>query len=150
MMQKNDECRARAVVRRHASLQFLLAFFTWMFVIFSAYASPTAVSRQSRIPEEKGFSQAIVLGNYPEYLAYADTLGAKKFFIPEARWRQMNDKERWLANKKFLDDAIMNGDAIFLATRIREKRPDEYFQRELNYLFKKGYHLSKNGSRLIQ
>lgn len=62
----------------------------------------------------------------------------------------MTDEEIWEANKKFLDRMIRRGDKIRLATPIENVKPGSYFQKELNYLFEKGYSLSPDGLWLIK
>jgi hypothetical protein len=99
---------------------------------------------------EKVAEAKIVLGHFPEYKVLADDLGAKRFNIPESIWNAMTDAERWTANQKFLDRMISRGDEIILATSLDRVRPGSYFARELDYLAKKGYIPSSDGTRLVK
>lgn len=85
-----------------------------------------------------------VLGHYPEYVKLANKLNAKRFNIPTEIWKKMTDAERWIANQKFLDRMIARGDKIRLATPLNKVRPGTYYERELNYLFGKGYRVKGN------
>jgi RHS repeat-associated protein len=91
-----------------------------------------------------------VLGHYPEYLQLAEEMGAKKFQIPTNVWNKMSESEQWGANTKYLDRMISRGDNIRLATPIEQVKPGSFYQRELNYLFDKGYKLSSDGQWLIK
>ena len=62
----------------------------------------------------------------------------------------MSDAEKWSANRKFLDRMIVRGDEIVLATPLERVKSGSYYQRELNYLFQKGFQVSKDGTRLIR
>ena len=90
-----------------------------------------------------------VLGHYPEYKQLADTIGARRFNIPEAAWNKMSGAEQWAANQKFLDRMVVRGDDIVLATPLDKVRPGSYFARELEYLAAKGYRPSADGTKLI-
>lgn len=90
-----------------------------------------------------------VLGHHPEYSKMADTLGHRRFEVPEAVWNRMTDAQKWAANQKFLDRTISRGDAIVLSTPLDKVRPGSYFARELEYLSSKGYVPSADGTRLV-
>lgn len=90
------------------------------------------------------------MGHYPEYVKLADIIKARRFQIPTDIWRKMSDAERWIANTKFLDRMILRGDNIRLATPLNKVKPGSYFQKELNYLFKKGYKASPDGLWLVK
>lgn len=90
-----------------------------------------------------------VLGHFPDYVNKANELGAKRFSIPEKIWNAMSKAEQWAANQKFLDRAIARGDEFVLATPLDKVRAGSYFERELQYLFSKGYQLADDGARLI-
>ena len=91
-----------------------------------------------------------VLGHYPEYVNLANKLGAKTFQVPVNVWNKMSPKEQWTANTKFLDRMILRGDNIRLATPLNRVKPGSFFQKELNYLFDKGYKVNSTGSQLIK
>jgi hypothetical protein len=91
-----------------------------------------------------------VLGSFPEYTRLAGELGARRFSVPTSVWNKMTDAQRWVANQRFLDRMIRRGDDILLATPLEKVRPGSYFQRELDYLFGKGYRLSPDGTRFIR
>jgi hypothetical protein len=91
-----------------------------------------------------------VLGHFPEYTRLAESLGARRFNVPEAVWNNMSATERWAANQKFLDRLISRGDEIILATPLDKIRPSSFFARELEYLASKGYVPSADGTRLIR
>lgn len=90
-----------------------------------------------------------VLGHYPEYKQLADTIRARRFSIPEAAWNQMSPAEQWATNQKFLDQMIIRGDDIILATPLDKVRPGSFFARELKYLASKGYRPNADGTKLI-
>jgi hypothetical protein len=62
----------------------------------------------------------------------------------------MSPVEQWAANQKFLDRMILRGDNIRLATKLNKVKPGSFFQKELNYLFDKGYKLSSDGLSLVK
>lgn len=80
----------------------------------------------------------------------AAELGAKRFNIPTAVWGKMSEAGRWAANQKFLDRLIARGDDVVLATPITKVKPGSYFARELEYLTKKGYRLTEDGTKLVK
>lgn len=61
----------------------------------------------------------------------------------------MSQTEQWAANQKFLDRAIARGDDFVLATPLDNVRAGSFFERELQYLFSKGYQLADDGARLV-
>lgn len=91
-----------------------------------------------------------VLGHYPEYVDIASQRGAKRFQIPTDIWNNMSPDEQWAANIKFLDRMILRGDNITLATPLSQVKPGSFFQRELNYLYGKGFKVSFDGLWLIK
>ncbi len=86
-----------------------------------------------------------VLGHYPEYVKPAESIGARRFQIPTSVWNKMSAAEQWTANTKFLDRMILRGDKIRLATPLNQVKPGSFSQKELNYLFDKGYKVSSDG-----
>ncbi len=90
-----------------------------------------------------------VLGHFPEYKNLAESMGARRFNIPESVWNKMSEAERWGANQKFLDRMISRGDDVILSTPLDKVRPGSYFAKELEYLGGKGYRPSADGSRLM-
>jgi hypothetical protein len=107
-------------------------------------AVPGSVARPGPVAPNK-----TVLGNYPEYVDMAESLGARVFKIPEKIWNEMSPEQRWEANRKFLDRMIERGDEIILATPIERARPNSFFLRELEYLRKMGYVPNSDGSRMV-
>jgi hypothetical protein len=97
----------------------------------------------------KRTSGSTVLGHYPDYMNMADSLGHRRFYIPDAAWDKMTDAQRWAANQKFLDRTISRGDDILLSTPLDKVIPGSYFERELQYLSGKGYRPSADGTRLV-
>ncbi len=93
---------------------------------------------------------ATVLGHYPEYVKLAEQIGARRFQIPTNVWNKMSAAEQWTANTKFLDRMILRGDNIRLATPLNQVKPGSFFQKELNYLFDKGYKVSSDGLWLVK
>lgn len=91
-----------------------------------------------------------VLGHYPQYVVLAEKLAANRFQIPPSIWNKMTAGEQWIANTKFLDRMMMRGDNIRLATPLNQVKPGSFFERELNYLFSKGYQVGSNGTSLIK
>jgi RHS repeat-associated protein len=94
--------------------------------------------------------ETTVLGHYPEYVKLAEGIGARRFQIPTNVWNKMSVAEQWAANTKFLDRMILRGDKIRLATPLNQVKPGSFFQKELNYLFSKGYKVSSIGRWLIK
>jgi len=45
---------------------------------------------------------------------------------------------------------ILRGDNIRLATPLNQVKPGSFFQKELNYLFDKGYKVSSDGLWLVK
>jgi len=62
----------------------------------------------------------------------------------------MSAAEQWGANTKFLDEMILRGDNIRLATPLSKVKPGSFYQRELNYLFNKGFKVSSDGLFLVK
>ena len=91
----------------------------------------------------------VVLGKYPDYINLADDLGARRFSVPDRVWRGMSDSERWAANQRFLDRAITRGSEIRLASPVTPSNLTGYFAREIEYLTKQGYTISRDGLRMI-
>ena len=91
-----------------------------------------------------------VLGHYPSYTKLAGQLGAKRFNIPTNIWNKMTASQKWAANQKFLDRMILRGDNIRLSTPLNQVKPGSFYQKELNYLFNKGYKVSSDGLWLIK
>ncbi|ANH82638.1 hypothetical protein A8C56_18140 [Niabella ginsenosidivorans] len=109
---------------------------------------PGLVERLSlKLAAETGTS---VLGHYPEYVKLAESIGARRFQIPTSVWNKMSAAEQWTANTKFLDRMILRGDNIRLATPLNQVKPGSFFQKELNYLFDKGYKVSSDGLWLVK
>ncbi|MCZ4245439.1 hypothetical protein [Pedobacter punctiformis] len=125
----------------------------WIYLATLYVTNPTSASVRTnalRSVEAAVQQDVVVLGHYPEYVALAEELAAKRFEIPLNIWKEMSDPERWIANQKFLDRAISRGSDIILATPINKVRPGSYFEKELNYLFSKGYRVSSDGRWLIK
>ena len=91
-----------------------------------------------------------VLGHYPAYTKLASKLGANRFEIPANVWNKMTAAEQWAANTKFLDRMILRGDNIRLATPLSKVKLGSFYQKELNYLFDKGYKVSSDGLWLVK
>jgi hypothetical protein len=87
---------------------------------------------------------------YPEYTQLAEKIGGNTFQIPTNIWNKMTSAEQWAANQKFLDRMILRGDKIRLATPLNQVKPGSFFEKELNYLFSKGYQASSDGLWLIK
>lgn len=82
-----------------------------------------------------------VIGHFPDYLALAEALGARRFAIDPAIWDGLDDGDQWVLNRAFLDRCIADGVNFRLATPPDRARPASYFQRELEYLILSGYRL---------
>ena len=91
-----------------------------------------------------------VLGHYPAYTKLGSKLGANRFQIPTNVWNKMTAAEQWAANTRFLDRMILRGDNIRLATPLSKVKPGSFYQKELNYLFDKGYKVSSDGLWLVK
>ena len=94
--------------------------------------------------------ETTVLGHCPAYTKLAGELGAKRFIIPTNVWNKMTPAQQWGANQKFLDRMILRGDNIRLATPLNQVKPGSFYQKELNYLFDKGYKVSSDGLWLVK
>jgi hypothetical protein len=112
-------------------------------------AIPSSKIAQSSPREISSLKAEAVLGHYPEYIHVSDKIGGKRFNIPTVVWEKMSVSERWAANTKFLDRCIARGDTFVLATPIKSVVPGSYYQKELNYLFQKGYRLSDDARYLL-
>ena len=92
-----------------------------------------------------------VLGKYPDYVNLASKLGAKRFNIPMEIWNKMTAAEQWAANVKFLERAISRGDKIVLSNAVKDiNQVTGAFKKELEYLIKRGYRLSSDGSQMLK
>ena len=76
-----------------------------------------------------------VIGHYPEYKDLAKQLDASYFDIGSA-WDTMSDAERLATNMKFIDDAIMRGDDIILATPLQKVRKGTWTEKEIEHIIK--------------
>lgn len=112
--------------------------------------SKVAVKGEQLLAKEAAKTGTSVLGHYPEYVKLAESLGARRFQIPTSVWNKMSAAEQWTANTKFLDRMILRGDNIRLATPLNQVKPGSFFQKELNYLFDKGYKVSSDGLWLVK
>ena len=102
---------------------------------------------------EKGLAKsgASVLGKLGTYEKVAEELGAKSFQIPKAIAVKMGPENVWAANTKFLDRMIARTDKILLDAPIKNiKGVTGGFRKELDYLVKKGFHLSKDGTMMVK
>lgn len=90
------------------------------------------------------------MGHYPAYTKLAGELGAKRLNIPTNVWNKMTSAQQWGVNLKFLDRMILRGDNIRLATPLNQVKPGSFYQKELNYLFDKGYKVSSDGLWLVK
>ncbi len=108
------------------------------------------VAEGAVVTKAAGSAGKTVLGHFPEYKNLAESIGARRFNIPESVWNKMSEAERWGANQKFLDRMISRGDDVILSTPLDKVRPGSYFAKELEYLGGKGYRPSADGSRLIR
>ena len=97
-----------------------------------------------------GKGATTVLGHHPAYTNLANKLNANAFNVPTKIWKGMSGVQRWGANQKFLDRMILRGDKIRLATPLNQVRPGSFYQKELNYLFSKGYRVSSDGLHLVK
>ena len=91
-----------------------------------------------------------MIGQYPDYIAFAEKLGANTFNIADEVYQAMSKAERWAANTKCLDEAIARGDDILLSHPITHVgEATRTFKREVGYLMRKGYDLADGGTRMI-
>lgn len=91
-----------------------------------------------------------VIGRFPAYEDLAQATGANYFHIPSKIYDSMTAAEQWAANTKFLDRQIANGARFRLASPISEAKVGTAFRKEVDYLEKKGYELSKDGKYLVK
>lgn len=100
--------------------------------------------------EAAGKTGTTVLGHSSQYVKVAEIIGARTFQIPIKIWDKMTPAQKWGANQKFLDRMILRGDNIRLATPLNQVKPGSFYQKELNYLFDKGYKVSSDGLWLVK
>lgn len=79
-----------------------------------------------------------VLGHYPAYLTLAARLGASYFNLPESRWNGMTNRQRWAANRDFLNSMIGTGSQFVFANHPDTVRPGTWFHGELLHLQSRG------------
>lgn len=87
----------------------------------------------------------VVIGHYPEYLQLGQDMTASVFTIPQDIWDRLDDAERWMLNRAFLDDAISQSARFVLATPPERIRSGSFLERELAYLFTMGYNAQRFG-----
>ena len=92
---------------------------------------------------------AISLGHYPAYVDLAQSTGARTFSMSDDAFNAMSEREQWVRNSRFLDNAIDRGSEIRLATPFDAARPDSFYERELQHLVKRGYHPSADGTSML-
>ncbi|MFV0289641.1 MAG: RHS repeat domain-containing protein, partial [Mangrovibacterium sp.] len=115
-------------------------------LVSSKLAKKPSVSVEQKVEG----ARTSVLGHYPDYAELSNKLGANRFEIPLDVWNKMSPAEQWGANQKFLDRMMLRGDKIRLATPLSKVKPGSFFEKELNYLFENGYHLSTDKLWLIK
>jgi RHS repeat-associated protein len=96
-----------------------------------------------------GSKNAISIGHYPEYVANAQATGARTFSMSDEAWNAMSPAEQWMRNQRFLDNAILRGSEIQLATPLSEVRAGSFLEREIGYLSGKGYVPNSAGTLMI-
>lgn len=87
--------------------------------------------------------------DYPGYVEYAKSIGARYFDVPTVHWNRMSSAQQWAANERFLERAIARGDEIILSTPAAAARTPSSFARELQYLFDRGFTLADDGMRML-
>ncbi len=96
----------------------------------------------------------VVIGHFPEYTDLAAQIGGKVFSVPKSTWEKIGleggVEAQWALNKAFLDKALKEGARFVLATRAELARVGSFYERELQYLFSKGYKVSRDGKSLVQ
>jgi hypothetical protein len=92
---------------------------------------------------------AISLGHFPEYVELGARTGARTFSMPDEAWNAIPAEEQWIRIQHLLDQALENGSEIRLATPLHAIRPGSFLERELQYLFAKGFVPSPDGRRLV-
>ena len=81
----------------------------------------------------------IVIGRFPIYLKEAERLCGRVFNISKDEWDAMALDQRWTFNKEFLDEAIVAGEQIILATPPEKVPSGSTLEKELNYLASRGW-----------
>jgi hypothetical protein len=89
-----------------------------------------------------------VIGRYPANKNLAESIGGNWLNISMKVWNSMNPAEQWERNKQWLQEAVIRGDIIHVASKISEAIPGKPFAKELEYLFRIGYTISSNGQYL--
>jgi hypothetical protein len=87
-----------------------------------------------------------VIGHFPGYIHKARSRKASYFDVGK-RWDDLDDAQRWAANKHFLDEIAAKGDTVLLATPRREIQAGTFTAREVQYLTReKGYRFVNEGT----
>ncbi len=81
----------------------------------------------------------IVLGHFPAYIELAASIAARAFIIPPEIYDRLTPAERWEANRRFIDTAIVDGSRIVLATSPTAIRPGSVFEQEMAYMIALGF-----------
>ena len=116
---------------------------------FSKAASAT-VGALRTIPASA--MRVTVIGPKANFKSFAQEIGARFMNIPEDRLEGMATEKLWKLNKRFLKNTIARGDDIVLSVPVTDVNAvaPGFFRRELDYLIRKGYHLSSDGRRMIR
>jgi hypothetical protein len=83
------------------------------------------------------------------YVRFARRIGANYFNVSQQRWERMSPRERWRANRRFLDAAIQRGDRIRLSSRLRRTQNGFSYSKEVAYLERRGYRIDPRGRWML-
>ena len=92
-----------------------------------------------------------VLGKSATYVTYAESVGARRFYIPPEITSTWSTEAVWEANKTFLRRMVARGDDILLDHFVASIETETgFFWRELDFLRDLGYRLSADGRMMIR
>ncbi len=90
-------------------------------------------------------------GGVQGYEKVAAEMGYNSFQVAPEVWAAMSVSERLAANMKFLDDVIARGDEIVFSKKVASISSESgAFREELEYMYKNGYNLTKDGMGMVK
>ncbi len=90
-----------------------------------------------------------VIGRWSANRSLAESIGGNYLNTSMLIWNAMTPAEQTQRNVEWLQEAVIRGDVIRLASRVSEATAGSGFAMELEFFFKAGYTVSWNGQYLI-
>ena len=124
---------------------------------FVSYLKVSKVSQLTKVGKVDKFTKLTnlgkgksVLGPFPQYINYANKIGAKHFEVPLKYWNKMTKAEKLLANQKFLDRAVLRGDKFIFPKPFKWSEAGPGWKMEVKYLMDHhGFSLSDDALRMV-